>query len=88
MSGMGDKPRPVKGGNSNGRLGVRAVDKQPPDVRGLARAFIGVIIARRYDDREAANTAMASYPSRHTPSPRRPRTGRQSDPSGDTPTEP
>jgi len=47
------------------------VDNKPPEVRALAKAFIGVVIARRYDDRDTANAQMASYPSRHTPAPRR-----------------
>jgi hypothetical protein len=47
------------------------VDNKPPEVRALAKAFIGVVIARRYDDRDTANAGMASYPSRHTPAPRR-----------------
>ncbi|GAB3597201.1 hypothetical protein [Microbacterium tumbae] len=57
--------------NGGGSLGVRTVDIKPPEVRALAKAFIGVVIARRYEDRDTANTQMASYPSRHTPTPRR-----------------
>lgn len=53
---------------------MRTADKTPPDVPGLAKAFIGVIIARRYADRETASAQMASYPSRHTPTSRRPGT--------------
>lgn len=80
-----DKPRPIRRGNSGDGLGIRAVNKEPPDVPRLARAYIGVILARRYENRDAANTAMASYPIRHTPSPRRPRAGRKPGPAEDTP---
>jgi hypothetical protein len=61
--------------SGGGSLGVRAVDNKPPELRALAKAFIGVVIARRYDDRDTANTQMASYPTRHTPAPRRRGTG-------------
>lgn len=55
-----------------GTLGVRTIPNDPVDVRMLARAFIGVTLARRYPTREDANTALASYPSRHSPTARRP----------------
>lgn len=67
--------RPRIARTAGGSLGVRTVDKAPPEVRALAKAFIGVIIARRYADRDTANVQMASYPSRHTPAPRRRGTG-------------
>lgn len=61
------RPAPLAGTR---RLGVRVVEKHQPDVRGLARAFVGVILARRFTDRAEANAAMADYPARHNPRPR------------------
>ncbi|HEY0259502.1 MAG TPA: hypothetical protein VGC18_06575 [Lacisediminihabitans sp.] len=70
MSGeQAPDPRPASLAGTR-RLGVRVVEKSQPDVRGLARAFVGVILARRFTDREEANAAMADYPARHNPRPR------------------
>ncbi len=45
---------------------MRTGDNKPPEVRALAKAFIGFVIARHYEDRDTANTQMASCPSRTT----------------------
>ena len=57
-----------------GTLGVRTKDRHHPDVTLLAKAIIGHVFSHRYSDLDTANEAMASYPMRHTPSPRRPAT--------------
>lgn len=57
------RPSPATGGR---RLGVRTVDKPQPDVRGLAQAFVGVILARRFESRDEANQALKNYPMLHT----------------------
>jgi hypothetical protein len=45
---------------------VHTVDKSQPDVRGLAQAFVGVILARRFESRDEANQALRDYPMLHT----------------------
>lgn len=57
------RPSAATGGR---RLGVRTVDKARPDVRGLAQAFVGVILARRFESRDEANQALKDYPMLHT----------------------
>lgn len=54
-----------------GTLGVRTQDRTPPDVTLLAKAIVGHVFSQRYGDRTHANQPMASFPLRHTPTPRR-----------------
>lgn len=71
MSGPSAARRPAAASGGR-RLGVRTVDKSQPDVRGLAQAFVGVILARRFESRDEANQALKEYPMRHTaPKPRK-----------------
>jgi len=59
-------PRRPSAASGGRRLGVRTVDKSQPDVRGLAQAFVGVILARRFESRDEANHALRDYPMLHT----------------------
>lgn len=72
MTETSSPPRRQPRASRGGVLGVRTVPNDPIDVRLQARAFIGVTLAARYDSREEANTGLAAYPARHTPTPRRP----------------
>lgn len=58
---------PHRPGDGDGQLGVRTIDRTPPDIHRLAQAFIGVILARRFANREQAGEALASWPATHTP---------------------